>query len=79
MKRRIYRVTLLVSDHDDIGERGVIDALENTKYPNWCISPCVMGIERREVDWSDDHPLNRSDTAPEAFKELFSCAASSKS
>lgn len=71
MKRKIHKVTLLVVDHDGIGADEVVTVLENSRYPNHCMSPDVMAIETREVEWSDDHPLNQRDTMEAAFDELF--------
>ena len=51
-------MTLLVVDSDDLGEDEVQYVLERTRYPNHCIAPRVMETRTREVDWSDDHPLN---------------------
>lgn len=46
--------------------------LENTKFPNWCISPCVMIIEGKDVgEWSDDHPLNGTNTVEGEYNKLF--------
>jgi hypothetical protein len=68
---KIYKVTLSVVDFDQIGVDGITTALENTKYPNWCISPSVISMEEREVDWHDNHPLNMTKTSRQAFQDLF--------
>lgn len=67
----IYRVVLLVIGHDDIDAAGVERMIENVRYPNHSIAPRVMEIETREVEWTDDHPLNQERTQAEAFEELF--------
>lgn len=67
----VYRIVLLVVDHDRCGVDGVKDALENARFPNRCISPAVMSIEERTVDWSDEHPLNHYDTEKAEFERLF--------
>lgn len=71
MNLKVYKIEVLVFDFDDLGEAGVKETLENTKYPNWCITPHVKSIQAREVEWDDTHPLNRSDTAEQAYRELF--------
>lgn len=71
-KLRVYKVELLVVDFDGLGEDGITDVIECTKYPNRCIHPQVKDIQSREVDWNDDHPLNDSKTCDEAFEKLFS-------
>lgn len=71
---KVFKVTVMVIDHDEVGAKEIRDILENQAYPNDCIAPEVMGIEVREVDWSDDHPLNLLDKQKAAFKRLFSDA-----
>jgi hypothetical protein len=69
---KVFRVELMVLDHDDIGSSGIFGAIENTKYPNYCISPSVESIDERDIgEWSDDHPLNKRSTASKVFAELF--------
>lgn len=68
---RVHKVTLMVVDFDVLGETAIKDVIENQKYPNYCIGPEVMRIESREVDWSDDHPLNSKVDGAAAFWELF--------
>jgi hypothetical protein len=68
---KVHRVTLLIVDTDNIGADDVRDVIENAHYPNRCIAPSVAAIETREVDWSDDHPLNRADTQDAEFARLF--------
>jgi len=70
-KTKVHRVVLLVIDHDDLGPDGVVHEIENVRYPNRCISPDVMRIDTRQVKWSDDHPLNRTDTQEAEFSRLF--------
>lgn len=68
---KVHKVTLLIVDSDSVGSDEVLTVLENTRYPNDCIMPRVMVIETAEVEWSDDHPLNRTGTQQEAFEKLF--------
>jgi len=72
---KIHKITILVVDHDDLGAPGVKLELENTNYPNDCISPTVIEINTREVEWSDDHPLNNSRTLLSEFRRLFGTVA----
>lgn len=66
--KKVYAVVLLVVDHDNLGECGVCEALENTRY---LVAPSVMAIETREVEWRDDHPLNMCDEIEAEFARLF--------
>ena len=70
-KTKIHKVVLMIVDHDDIGAADVVEVLENTRYPNHCIGPHVMHTETREVEWTDDHPLNQRGTSAKTFETLF--------
>ncbi|HZJ65940.1 MAG TPA: hypothetical protein VFD36_20675 [Kofleriaceae bacterium] len=70
-KIKVHKVTLLVIDHECIGFNGITDLIEEARYAGRSIAPVVMEIDTREVEWSDSHPLNQSDTQVEAFDELF--------
>ena len=67
----VYRVEVMVIDHDEVGPEGVKAAIENARYPNRCIHPEVMGIETRQVDWHEQHPLNLNTQMKDAFRKLF--------
>ena len=71
MKTKVHRLEVMVIDLEGLGAQGVKDALENTSYPNHCIYPEVIAIDTREIEWSDNHPLNNSYTYLEAYRELF--------
>lgn len=64
-------VILCVIDHDDLGADEVVSVLEAEEFPNHCMYPRVVAIETREVQWSDDHPLNSRTTHDVAFRRLF--------
>ena len=69
---KIHKIELLVLDFDDIGIDGVVDIIENQRYPNHCISPDVMFSESRDVgEGSDDHPLNKFHTRLKEYSRLF--------
>jgi hypothetical protein len=70
---KVYKVILMVIDHDEIGLSGIEDALENARYPNRCIMPRVMDSDVRDIgEWSDENPLNSIKKADTVFNELFS-------
>jgi hypothetical protein len=55
-----------------VGEDGIREVIEHTKYPNYCIGPSVEAIESRDIgEWSDEHPLNSRLTAALEFRRLF--------
>jgi hypothetical protein len=69
---QIHKIVLTIIDLDEIGAESCREVLENTKYPNRCISPDVLSIETREIgEWHDDHPLNHEETADAEIARLF--------
>jgi len=68
---RVYKVELLIVDHDKLGDKGIKSAIENARYANRCIMPNVVALESREVQWTDDHPLNLRDGWRPAYEALF--------
>ena len=71
---KVFKVELMIIDFDELGEQAIIDVLENTKYPNRAVTPSVKHIESREVEWSDEHPLNKFTGQNKAYEELFASA-----
>ena len=69
----VYKIELCIIDHDDIGLEGIKEVLQETKYPNWCISPSVVNIEGKDIGaYDDEHPLNYRNTRKQEFARLFS-------
>lgn len=69
---QVHKIVLTVIDFDDVGADGVRKTLENANYPNRCISPRVNSLETRDCgEWSDEHPLNKRDTAAAELARLF--------
>jgi hypothetical protein len=68
---QVFKVTLMVIDHDGIGADSIKGELENTRFSNHCMSPTVVESESREVPWTDSHPLNFSTKQTKAFRDLF--------
>ena len=75
---KVHRVEVLIIDHDDLGVDGVRLEMENVRYPNHCLSPDVVRIDTREVDWDDEHPLNHRDTKDAAYLALFAAEEASE-
>jgi hypothetical protein len=75
---KVYKVTLLVVDHDELGEDGIREEIGSVRYPNHRMSPQVMKIESRESRgttlyptfgaWRDSHALNLAHWSVEAEK-----------
>lgn len=69
---QVHKIVLTVIDFDGLGQQGVIEALENARYPNRCISPSVLTADTRDCgEWHDDHPLNKRSTADAEMARLF--------
>lgn len=69
---KTYIVTITIIDLDEIGAEEIKDVIENTRYPNRCISPYVFKIESADIgEWSYEHPLNDEKTAEAEWKRLF--------
>lgn len=73
-KTKVHRIVLLVVDDDDLGAAEIGRIIERERYPNHCISPQVIDSDTREVEWSDDHPLNDERTREQAVEDLFGLA-----
>jgi hypothetical protein len=68
----VYKVEVLIIDHDDLGASEIQTIIENTRYPNHSLSPEVMSIESADIgEWHDDHPLNSYDTTRAEYNRLF--------
>lgn len=69
---QVHKIVLTVIDFDGVGADGVRETLENARYPNRCIAPSVQSVETRDCgEWSDNHPLNKRDTAAAELARLF--------
>ena len=69
---KAYRVEVLIIDIDECGSEGITTIIENTKYPNYCISPMVRRIESKDIgEWHDEHPLNQPDGCMDEWRRLF--------
>ena len=69
---KAHKVTLVIIDFDELGEEETRLVLEETRYPNHCISPNVVGFETVDIgEWDDDHPLNLTATFDSEVKKIF--------
>lgn len=65
---KAYKIELLIIDHEDMGLEEILDDLDNTQFT----MPQVKSVEVRDIgDWSDEHPLNRNETADAEYRALF--------
>lgn len=62
MKANIYKVELLIVDLEQYPEDELLSTLPGH----------VKSVKKVEVDWSDDHPLNKPETCESEYERLFS-------
>lgn len=67
---KVYKIELLIIDHDALGPEEIRVELENTNYANDCIRPRIASVEEREIEWTDDHPLNQAGWIA-MFRKMF--------
>lgn len=67
----VHLITLLVIDHDKLGQQEAKHVLENARYPNHCMHPAVLNVRTVETEWTDEHPLNRSTTRADELMRMF--------
>jgi hypothetical protein len=64
-------VTMVVIDFENVGD-DIKSIIENTRFPNRCISPTVLDIKTEDIgEWDDDHPLNKWNTFHAEIDRLF--------
>jgi hypothetical protein len=69
---QVHKLTVMIIDHDELGADGVIEALENGRFGNRCISPHVMESASVDIgEWTDDCALNSASRSGDEFQRLF--------
>lgn len=64
---KIYKVEVAVFDNEGLEDNDIRELLENNKWVN----VNIIKMQSKEVNWTDDHPLNKPETFEKAWKELF--------
>ncbi len=73
---KVYKLVVMVIDHDAVGADGIAEELHCANYGNDCIAPKVMSCEERDIGkWEDSNPLNHRDEQAGEFKRLFEADA----
>lgn len=68
MTTKAYKIELLVIDTDHIGADSITTALENARY----VYPKIVSVQARDLgEWTDDHPLNKTDKWQAEYDRLF--------
>jgi hypothetical protein len=64
---KVHKLTVLVIDHENYGVESCKQQLQDVD--GFHVS--VLSSETAEVDWTDDHPLNKHDGRDAAVAALF--------
>lgn len=68
METKAYKIELLILDWEKRSEDDIKHMIKNVKY----LYPTIISIESRDIDFDDNHPLNKSgDIFNEAYQALF--------
>jgi hypothetical protein len=64
---KVYKIEVMVLDFEGDGEEAIKDSIENNRH----LHAHVMNSKDKEIDWDDDHPLNKCGTMARAWADLF--------
>ena len=64
---QVYKIEVMVLDFEGIGGEEIKNSIENNIFLN----AHAMNSKSVEVDWSDDHPLNKCGTMARTYTDLF--------
>ncbi len=69
---KVYKIELMIVDHDGMDPDEIKGVIENQRYPNHCINPRVINTDVRDIgEWHDKHPLNLRSKYEDEFKKIF--------
>lgn len=71
MEKDVVKITSYFVNHDKLDDGEIQAVIEGAHYPNRCMSPKVIEIERRTIDYEDNHPINKLDGHEQEFRQLF--------
>ena len=57
----------MVLDFEDMGVAEIKHQIENNRF----LHSRAMSSKSKEIEWSDDHPLNKCGTMARAYTDLF--------
>lgn len=67
-----FKIELVIVNLDGVSKDDIVSILENTTYPNRCITPTVTRVTEKDIgEWSDDHPLNKNSSFDSEIARLF--------
>jgi len=72
---KAYKLEIFVIDFDNVGKEGILQEIENARFPNDCIGMNIKSVIEKDIgEWNDDHPLNKKETAEVEYNKLFNPA-----
>lgn len=70
---KVCKIEIMVLDYQNVGEQYIKEKIEQVVFTGRLFSMQVRNIESRDIgEWSDDNPLNFSDTCDAEFRRIFS-------
>ncbi len=65
---KVYKLVISIIDLEEHGETLLVEDIKNLRG----FSPSIISIESAEIgEWTDDHPLNNSNTYNKEIERLF--------
>jgi hypothetical protein len=69
---KVHKIEIIIVDHDELGATEIKQVIENSRYPNHCISPNVHNIKTIEIGaWDDNSPFNFITKQNAEFERIF--------
>ena len=64
---KVYKFEVMILDFEDMGSEDIKQSIENNRF----LHAHVMNSKSKEIEWSDDHPLNKCGTMARTYTDLF--------
>lgn len=64
---KVYKFEVMILDFEDMGSEEIKHLIENNRF----LHAHVMNSKNKEIEWSDDHPLNKCGTMARTYTDLF--------
>lgn len=68
----VYKLEVLIINYEEVGEEELKIIIEDGRYPNDCINPCITKIQSYDIgEWEDNHILNNVSLSSKEAKEYL--------
>ncbi|RKW71281.1 hypothetical protein [Bacillus sp. L75] len=64
---KVYKIEVMVLDFEDVGEAEIKQQIENNRF----LHARAVNSKSKEIEWSDEHPLNKCGTMARTYTDLF--------